>query len=53
MTMISNLFNHPNYDFPASNISAVGQGVIGTQQGFFSNEKAGPRLIEMRLRLEF
>ncbi len=54
MTMISNLFNHPNFDFPASNISAPGQaGVITTQQGFFSNEKAGPRLIEMRLRLEF
>ena len=53
MTMISNLFNHPNFDFPASNISAAGPGVITTQQGFFSNEKAGPRLIEMRLRLEF
>jgi hypothetical protein len=54
MTMISNLANHPNFDFPASNISAPGQaGVITTQHGFFSNEKAGPRLIEMRLRLEF
>ncbi|MBI3694477.1 MAG: TonB-dependent receptor [Acidobacteria bacterium] len=54
MTMISNLFNHPNFDFPNSNISATGQtGVIVSQQGFFSNEKAGPRLIEMRLRLEF
>jgi hypothetical protein len=54
MTMISNLSNHPNFDFPASNISTPGQaGVITTQQGFFSNEKAGPRMIEMRLRLEF
>ena len=52
--MISNLFNHPNFDFPNSNISVSGQaGVIVTQHGFFSNEKAGPRLIEMRLRLEF
>ncbi len=54
MAMISNLFNHPNFDFPNSNISVPAQaGVIVTQQGLFSNEKAGPRLIEMRLRLEF
>ena len=38
MAMISNLFNHPNFDFPASNISVPGQaGVITTQLGFFSN----------------
>jgi hypothetical protein len=53
MTMISNLANHPNYDFPSNNISAAGPGTINTQQGFFSNEKAGARMIEMRLRLEF
>ncbi len=54
MTMFSNLFNHPNFDYPGSNISVPGQaGVIVSQLGFFSNEKAGPRLIEMRLRLEF
>jgi hypothetical protein len=53
MTMFSNLANHPNYDFPTSNITVAGPGTITTQQGFFSNEKAGPRMIEMRLRLEF
>lgn len=54
MTMISNLFNHPNYDYPSSNVTVPGGGgVVGTQLGFFSNEKAGPRMIEMRLRLEF
>jgi len=54
MTMISNLFNHPNFDYPNTNVLLPQQGgVIGTQLGFFSNEKAGPRMIEMRLRLEF
>ncbi len=52
--MVSNLFNHPNFNFPAANISAPGQaGVITSQHGFFSDDKSGARLVELRARLEF
>ncbi len=54
MTMVSNLLNHPNFNFPASNISTAGQaGVITSQHGFFSDDKSGARLVEVRVRLEF
>jgi hypothetical protein len=54
MTMVSNLFNHPNFNYPGSNISAPGQaGVITSQHGFFSDDKSGARLVEVRARLEF
>jgi hypothetical protein len=54
MTMVSNLFNHPNFNFPAANISAPGQaGVITSQHGFFTDDKSGARLVELRARLEF
>jgi hypothetical protein len=54
MSMVSNLLNHPNFNFPASNISAPGQaGVITSQHGFFTDDKSGARLVEMRVRLEF
>jgi hypothetical protein len=54
MTMVSNLLNHPNFTFPASNISAPGQaGVLTGQHGFFSDDKSGARLVELRVRLEF
>ena len=57
MTMISNLFNHPNFYSPPSDITVPGQaGVIGAgggQHGFFSAEKSGPRMIELRGRIEF
>lgn len=54
MTMVSNLFNHPNFNFPGANISAPGQaGVITGQHGFFSDDKSGARLVEVRARLEF
>jgi Carboxypeptidase regulatory-like domain/TonB dependent receptor-like, beta-barrel len=52
--LIGNLFNHPNFFAPASDISVPGgAGVIGETHGLYSGERAGPRLIEMRLRLEF
>ena len=51
---VSNLFNHPNFLFPASNISVPGNvGVISSVPGFFHPEKAGARLIEMRIRLDW
>ena len=52
--MASNLLNHPNFTSPPSNISVPGQvGVIGSQSGFFSVEKSGPRMIELRVRVDF
>jgi hypothetical protein len=51
---MSNVFNHPNFEIPSSNISVPGQvGVITTQHGRFRAERSGPRFIDMRLRLEF
>lgn len=52
--MMSNVFNHPNFSNPASNISVPAQaGVITGQHGRFSADRSGPRFIDMRLRLEF
>lgn len=51
---ISNLFNHPNFVSPSSNISVPGQ--VGHIYGTVSNwdvQKGGPRQMEMKLRLEF
>jgi hypothetical protein len=54
MAMFSNIFNHPNFLFPASDISVPGgAGVIGETHGLYSGERAGQRMIEMRVRLEF
>lgn len=49
--MISNLFNHPNFLNPDSDISVPGAGVISSQPDSFSPQRAGPRLIEGRLRV--
>jgi len=57
MLAISNLFNHPNFHFPAANISAPGAaGVISSTYGGgddFNLEKAANRRMEVRVRLEF
>ena len=54
MCMVSNLFNHPNFLVPPSNISASGQaGVITGQYSYYDNDKSGPRSVEFRARLEF
>jgi len=54
MLAVSNLFNHPNFLAPASNISVPGQaGVITGQYDRFRAERAGARFMDMRLRLEF
>ena len=54
MAMISNLFNHPNFFAPQNDIAVPGQaGVISGQHGLFSAERSGPRLVELRGRLEF
>jgi hypothetical protein len=54
MAMVSNLFNHPNFFAPQNDIAVPGQaGVISGQHGLFSAERSGPRLVELRGRLEF
>jgi hypothetical protein len=54
MALIGNIFNHPNFLFPAYDISVPGQaGVISETHGLYSGERAGQRMIEMRVRLEF
>ena len=54
MTMIGNIFNHPNFMFPESDISTAGVGVIGSAASdTWSAEKATQRIIEFRVRLRF
>jgi hypothetical protein len=58
MAMVSNLFNHPNFQNPQisgnNDISVPGQvGVISAQHDIFSGERAGPRVMELRGRIEF
>jgi hypothetical protein len=54
MATISNIFNHPNFEIPAANISVPGQvGIITAQHGRFRAERSGARFIDMRLRLIF
>lgn len=50
----SNIFNHPNFYSPSSDVSIPGQaGVISGQHSFFTVEKSGARMIEIRGRIEF
>ncbi len=53
MTLVSNVFNHPNFQFPASDISTPDAGVIGETHGLYSGERAGPRMIEFHARFKF
>jgi len=54
MALVANVFNHPNFEFPASDISVPGEaGVISSTHGLYSGERAGPRMVEMRVRFEF
>jgi hypothetical protein len=54
MTMVGNIFNHPNFFFPPSDISTAGVGVIGSAASdTWSAEKATQRIIEFRVRLRF
>jgi len=54
MTMVGNIFNHPNFFFPASDISTAGVGVVGSAASdTWSAEKATQRIIEFRVRLRF
>jgi hypothetical protein len=58
MAMVSNLFNHPNFHTPEisgnNDITVPGQvGVISAQHDVWSGERAGPRVMELRGRIEF
>ena len=54
MALCGNLFNHPNFSSPSSTIDVPGAGIItGQHDRYFSGEKSGPRVIEIRARLEF
>ena len=55
MAMCGNLFNHPNFYKPSADIEVPDEvGTIGGQHDrFFSGEKSGARVIELRGRLEF
>jgi hypothetical protein len=53
MTLIGNIFNHPNFLAPSSDISTADAGIISSAQGDYSPERAGQRIIEIRLRLRF
>lgn len=54
MWLIGNIFNHPNFLFPSADISVPGQaGVIGETHGLYSGERAGPRMMEIRARIQF
>lgn len=53
MTLIGNIFNHPNFLAPESDISTSGAGVVGSTYGFFAAERANARTIEFRGRLRF
>jgi hypothetical protein len=53
-TGISNLFNHPHFRFPRNDISAAEPGVITSARSADQDQnKAGPRMIEMTLRLRW
>jgi hypothetical protein len=54
MALCSNLFNHPNFSPPSSTIGDPDAGMItGQHDRYFSGEKSGPRVIELRGRIEF
>jgi hypothetical protein len=51
---ISNLFNTPHFRFPRSDVSAARAGEITSARGADQdNEKAGPRMVELTLRLRW
>lgn len=51
--MGSNILNHPNFSNPAANVSVATAGVISGVDGFYSNDKDGPRTVEFRPHLSF
>ncbi len=50
---ISNIFNHPNFYFPNSNISIPSVGLIESDVSIWDLQKGGARMVEMKLRVDF
>ncbi len=53
MTLIGNIFNHPNFLPPSADISTSDVGVISSTYGYYAAERANARMIEFRARLRF
>ncbi len=54
MVMAGNLFNHPNFMQPTTNVTVPsGAGRVYRTPDLYSGERAGARMIEMRVRLQF
>jgi hypothetical protein len=53
LTLVSNIFNHPNFNAPAADISTADAAVITSAQNLWVWERGGPRVIEFRARLRF
>ena len=59
MALVGNIFNHPNFVTPSPQSSSTdisvpgGAGVIDSVYGLYAGERAGPRMMEIRGRIEF
>lgn len=53
MGAATNLFNHPHFLFPDSNISVPSGGVINAAYNYFGADKAAARRIEIRGRINW
>jgi hypothetical protein len=54
-SMITNIFNHPHFDFPAANISVPASVARAgsLREGAGGREMSGPRQVQFRFRVEF
>jgi hypothetical protein len=53
MGAATNLFNHPHFAFPSTNISVPSGGVITTAYSYFGADKAAARRVEIRGRIRW
>ena len=53
MTLIGNIFNHPNFLAPPADISTSDVAIINSTYGYYAAERANARMIEFRARLRF
>ena len=51
--MISDLFNHPHFNNPLTNISAADPGKFTSTVTFFAAEKSAFRIASVKLRVSF
>jgi hypothetical protein len=53
MGAATNLFNHPHFVFPATNVSVPTGGVISQSYAFNGADKAAARRLEIRGRINW